>query len=237
MKKRNIAIFGYNLFSFELASRLHDDKDHEIIILDSAPDKVSQALEQGFKAAIVDYRSDESLEQIGIGRNIDIIFCCLPEDGENVFLTITARAMNSRLEIISIVDAPDSANKLITAGANKIINPYEISARKIFSMVTRPKLTLMMDEIVFGRADLHIAEIEIPRGSKLANTRASDLHLDTQHNLILLGIVDYELGEELHFALGEQEHQLDPGDVLLVMGPSREIRAFSKEISETVEKH
>ena len=235
MKKRNIAIFGYNSFSFELASRLHDNEDHEMLILDSNPEKVSQAMEQGFKAAVVDYRSDEALEQIGIGRNIDVIFCCLDEDGENVFLTISARAMSSRLEIISIVDAPDSSAKLIAAGANKIINPFEISARKIYNMVSKPALTMMMDEIVFGREDLNIAEIEIPKGSSLENTKVSELNLNEHYNLILLGIVDLEMDEQLHFTLGEQDHKLDPGDILLIMGPSREIRTFKKDISATME--
>ena len=77
---------------------------------------------------------------------------------------------------------------------------------------------------------MHIAQIEIPKGSCLENTNTSDLKLNEKHNLILIGVVDREAGEALHFAIGEQEYSLNAGDVLVVLGPSREIRSFKEEV-------
>jgi voltage-gated potassium channel len=48
---------------------------------------------------------------------------------------------------------------------------------------------------------------------------------------VLIGLVDKELGEELYFVTGEKDHKLDAGDILVVLGPSREINAFKKEIA------
>jgi len=77
-----------------------------------------------------------------------------------------------------------------------------------------------------------MAQVEIPKGSCLENTKASDLKLNEKHDLILIGVVDRELGDQLHFAIGEKEHRLDAGDILVVMGPSREIKAFKKEVEQ-----
>ena len=171
--------------------------------------------------------------QLVLVLTFDILFCFYPRDSDNVFLTISARAIDKALTIVAIVDDPESAEKLLAAGANKIIDPYEICGRKTHDMLAKPDITNILDHTVFGRHDLHIAQIEIPAGSCLENTTTSELKLDEKHNLILIGVVDKESGEALHFAIGENEYTLNAGDVLVVLGPSREIRAFKEEV-ETV---
>jgi voltage-gated potassium channel len=59
------------------------------------------------------------------------------------------------------------------------------------------------------------------------------LKLNEKHNLVLIGVVDKELGEELHFAIGEHEYHLDAGDILVVMGPAREISAFKEQVADS----
>ncbi|MGZ8226689.1 MAG: potassium channel family protein [Methylococcaceae bacterium] len=226
---KRIAVFGYSTMSMEAMSRLNQ-KQYTIIFI--AKDEAEAALiaEKGFQTCIIDFRNDDALKSIGIGANIDIIFCFYPTDSDNVFLTISARSLDSELAIIALVDDPESAQKLMAAGANKIIDPYEICGRKTHEMLTRPDISNILDNTVFGQHDLNIAQIEIPKGSCLENTRTSELKLNRKHNLLLIGVVDKELGDQLHFAIGDEEHCLDAGDVLVVMGPSREIRLFKEEV-------
>ena len=231
MAVKQIAVFGYNSMSYELATNL-DTKEHEVIIVDSDENRVALAVENGFDAAVVDYRSDENLKNIGIGRTIDLLFCFLEDGSENVFLTISARALDQDLEIISVVENPESAEKLLAAGADKIIDPYEICGRKIYQLVKKPEITRILDQTVFGRDDLNMAEVEIPAGSYLENKLVSELKLNIQFNLILVGVVDKELGEDLYFSLGEIDHKLDASDILVVLGPSRDIRAFKKQVEK-----
>jgi len=225
-----IAVFGYNQVSFEAISRL-DQKTHDILVIEIEPSLAALAREKGFTTCSIDFRNDEELKSIGIGEDIDVIFCFLPEDSKNVFLTLSARAIDKNLNIIAIVDAPQSAEKLIAAGANKIIDPYQICARKIHDLLINPDISTIIDHTVFGRDDLHVAEIIIPEGCYLEQTYTSQLALSEKHNLVLIGIVDKELGEELYFAIGEIDHKLDPGDILVVLGPSEEINTFKKEVN------
>ena len=228
MKK--IAVFGYNRLSYEAISRLNK-LTHDILIIETDPALATIAEDKGFKTASIDFRSDADLKSIGIGGDIKIVFCFLPEDSKNVFLTISARAIDENLSIIAIVENPQSAEKLIAAGANKIIDPYKICGRKFHDLIKKPDITNIMDHTVFGRHDLHIAEITIPPQSYLENSYTSELSLNKRHNLVLIGVVDKELGDELHFAIGEIDHKLDAGDIMVVLGPSREIKAFKKEVS------
>jgi voltage-gated potassium channel len=228
MKK--IAVFGYNNLSYEAISRL-DQKSHDILIVETDLSLRDLAEKKGFNTENIDFRSDAGLKSIGIGQNIDVIFCFLPEDSCNVFLTLSARAIDKNLDIIAIVGSAQSAEKLIAAGANKIIDPYQICGQKIHELIKKPDITNIIDHTVFGRDDLHIAEIIIPEGSHLEKTYSSSLSLSEQHNLVLIGIVDKELGDEVHFAIDEKDHKLDAGDIILVLGPSREIKAFKKEVA------
>jgi voltage-gated potassium channel len=231
MRVKNIAVFGYNPMSFELIKCL-DLKQHEVVIVDQDRDDLVSAADLGFTVIETDYRNDDNLEEVGIGRHIDVLFCFFEQDSNNLFLTISARAMDKKLEIISIVDDPESAEKLLVAGANKIIDPYQICGRKIYQLIKNPDIADVLDHTIFGRHDLNTAEIQIPPESPLENTYASQLHLNARYNLILIAIVDKELGKELHFTIGEQDHKLDAGDILIVLGPSRQLRAFKKEVEK-----
>ncbi len=228
---KRIAVFGYSVMSLETMARLNPERCSIIFI---AKDDAEAALigEKGFNAQVIDFRNDDALRSIGIGTDVDTLFCFYPRDFDNVFLTISARAIDKNIMIVAIVDDPESAEKLLAAGANKIIDPYEICGRKTHEMLTKPDITNILDHTVFGRHDLNMAQIEIPKGSYLENTKTSDLKKNQKHNLILIGVVDKELDDQLHFAIGEKEHRLDAGDILVVMGPAREIKAFKKEVEQ-----
>ncbi|MDD5274902.1 MAG: NAD-binding protein [Methylovulum sp.] len=226
---KRIAIFGYSRMAVETIHRL-SESEYQLMFIGGDAAEVGLVAGLGVDSRLVDFRNDDDLRAIGIGIDIDILFCFFPKDSDNVFLTISARALSDSLTIIATVDDPESAEKLLAAGANKIIDPYEICGRKTYAMLTRPDITSIMDETVFGRHDLNIAQIEILAGSRLENTSFSELKSIRKHNVILVGVVDRELGDELHLAVGEKEHKLDAGDVLVVMGSSKDILAFKEDV-------
>jgi voltage-gated potassium channel len=229
---KRIVVFGDGRMALETMSRL-DKRTSTVMYAAQNEHEAAFISEQGFPTAIVDFRDDEALKDIGIGSGIDYLFCLFEADSNNVFLTISARAIDKGLNILAIVHDPDSAEKLLAAGANKIIDPYEISGRKTHEVLVKPEITHILDQTVFRRHDLNIAEIEIPKGSWLEHRKISALKLNERHNLILIGVVDKELGNELHFAIGDKEHILDAGDVLVVMGSAREIREFKDQLAFT----
>ncbi|WP_428353381.1 potassium channel family protein [Methyloprofundus sp.] len=229
MSQNLIAIFGFNRMTLELITQLNE-KQNKLVILDADPVKIDLALQKNLPAQLMDYSQDDDLIALGIGSKVTTLFCFLEEDSENVFLTLSARALDKDLKIISVVNQPESAEKLLAAGATKIIDPFEICSNKAYQLLTKPSITWVLDEVVFGRADLHMAEIIIPDNSPLDQTYTSELHLNEKYNLFLIGVVDKELGDTLYFSLGEQDHKLDSGDILVVLGANRDIRKFKQEI-------
>jgi voltage-gated potassium channel len=227
----NVVLFGYNRLGREVADHLRSVAGRcRLLVVDDAEDHLTQAEDQGLETAAIDYTQDSELVKIGIGKDIDIIFCLLPSDAQNVYLTISARALAPQLQIVSVSDAADAAAKLRAAGADKVIDPYDIIGRKIFDLIERPLIADVLERIVFGREDLYISELEIGSGSQLTGRRLQDGAITAGYHLLLIGMVDDAAGGFL-FASEDGERRLQAGDTLLLIGPGDEFERFKRDLS------
>ena len=223
------ALFGCNPLAIEVAWRLSMVK-LPFVMLDRDEELVKQAREEGLSAETLDYTDDDALRNVGIGSHIDGVFCMLREDSENVFLAISARALAPALRIVAVCRAPEAAAKLLAAGADKVVDPYEISGARVHELIERPEVVELMEHTVFGLQDLNIAEITIPNGSWLHGVRLSQLRKHMRQNVILLGVVDLERGKDLIFSTRGIDHNLDYDDVLVVIGPRLDVADFQAMI-------
>lgn len=78
-----------------------------------------------------------------------------------------------------------------------------MSFELISQLIAKQHTLIILDEVVFGRADLNTVEISIPDHSSLDQTYARELQLNKKYNLFLMGVVDKEMGDNLYFALSE----------------------------------
>jgi voltage-gated potassium channel len=227
---KRIAVFGYSIMSVTVMTRLRSEH-YQLLFVGQNEQEVSLMTALGFTSQAIDFRNDDELKAIGIGSGIDILFCFFTADSDNVFLTISARALAKDLTIIAVIDDSESADKLLAAGADKIINPHEICGRKAHEMLTQGDISMILDNTVFGQHDLNMAQIEIQPGSYLENQLVSSLNINVSHNLILLGVVHKAPGDALHLAIDEQMQPLVVGDMLVVLGSAENIRTFKDEVA------
>ena len=230
--KPRFAVFGCNPLAIEVAWRLSMAKT-PFVMVDSDVALVDAANKEGLVAGLIDYTDDEALRAVGIGGHIEGMFSLFTEDSENVFLAISARALDPHLRIVAVCQAPEAAPKLLAAGANKVVDPYEISGARVHELIERPEVVDLLEQTVFGQQDLNAAEITIPRNSWLHGVHLSALRKVMTQNLILLGVVDLERGKELILSTRGIDHKLDYDDVLVVIGARCEIDSFRELIERT----
>jgi len=72
-------------------------------------------------------------------------------------------------------------------------------------------------------------EMVITETSDLAGEELKELSSIKDHNLIFVGIIDREAGDEFIFASGEQAYHLDPGDVLVLVGHESNLIRFREQ--------
>ncbi len=91
-----------------------------------------------------DATDDNILNMAGIDRAKSLI-CALPTDADNVFIVLSARALNHSLQIISRASAATSLPKLKKAGANNIIMPDKIGGIQMATLVSKPDVVEFID--------------------------------------------------------------------------------------------
>lgn len=223
-------LFGCNPLAIEVAWHLSMVRQ-PFVLVDRDPGLVEQARQEGLAAERIDYTDDGALRSVGIGSGeLAGVFCLLTEDSENVFLTISARALDPRLRIVAVCQMPDAAAKLRAAGADKVADPYEISGARVHELIERPDVVELMEQTVFGLQDLNVAEITIPVGSWVHGVHLSTLKEHMTGNLLLLGVVDQERGRDLIFSTRGIDHHLDHDDVLVVIGPAAAVEDFRRMV-------
>jgi len=225
MRHGRLALFGCNALALEVARRL-GQSENDFVMVDSDPVRVQEARTEGFRAEQLDYTDDDALRRLGLGGGIEAVFCLLREDSENVFLAISARAIDPDARIVAVCREPEASGKLLAAGADKVVDPYAISGARAYDLIARPEVVELLEETVFGQQDLNIAEITIPPGSWVHGVRLSEVRKRMTQNILLLGVVDAEHGRDLIFSTRNIDHNLDVGDILVVIGAREPVRAF-----------
>jgi len=93
---------------------------------------------------IGDGTDDDLLKKAGIEKAIALI-TALPVDAHNVFIVLSARGLNQKLQIISRASEESSYPKLRKAGADNVIMPDKIGGSHMATLVSKPDIIEFMD--------------------------------------------------------------------------------------------
>lgn len=111
----------------------------DFVVIDINEAKVKELTEDNIYALHGDATQDFILDKAKIRRARGLI-SSLPSDAENVYTVLTARQMNTNLNIVSRAIDKGAAGKLKKAGANNTISPNEIGGSRMASLMLRPNV-------------------------------------------------------------------------------------------------
>ncbi|WP_419770450.1 MAG: potassium channel family protein [Candidatus Marinarcus sp.] len=225
-----VIIFGYGNLGQKIVQVL-ENKKYELVIVESDKKLFAKAMSDGFKNIYnYDLMNDSELIEVGIQENIKAFFCVTTSDNNNLFVTLSVRNLNKHVKIISNAHTAGDSKKMILAGANKIINSYEIGALRIFRMLHKPLILEILDNILFSDSQLNIAEFTIEKRSILNGKFLKEINFSRENRILVIGITDREIGENFIFNASGINHKIDEGDTLVVMGYREDLNQFKKVI-------
>jgi len=217
MKHRCAAIFGYNEYSKQIVEQVKGSY-HNIGIFVINDAEFLEAQNDGYSVEKFDLSDNWEDIEMRFDVNSLIVFCALNDDAENVFLTLSLRATFEKLFIITLAQDNESMMKMKSAGADKVMPILQIAANVIADILGKPIMTQVLHDVLYEDSDLTIMEMEIGENSPINGQYLHDIHFKRDFDLILLAIVDQEQGTTFSFASKGQNHHIDEGDILVLMG-------------------
>jgi voltage-gated potassium channel len=107
-----------------------------------------------------DATEDECLLKANI-MHAKALLTALPNDSENVFIVLSARALHNKLRIISRASDNNTIQKLKKAGADNVIMPDKIGGTHMATLVSKPDVIEFIDFLSGEEGEsIHIESLE-----------------------------------------------------------------------------
>jgi len=195
-----------------------EEEGVDFVVIDRSPECVAIAKGNGWAIIEGDASEETTLIRAGIERARSLV-TALDTDADNLFVTLTARQLGPDLFIVSRSSHASSEEKLLKAGANRVITPNVIGGRRMASMVLHPVVSGYLDLVSQGAGiEFRLEELVVGLRSALVGQTLAQAQIREKTGALILavyrddGTVDANppsgtmiLGHDTLVTLGTQE--------------------------------
>ncbi len=211
----------------QVIGEILEDAGRSFVIIERDPDVLKEIDQLGYISVEGEAEEDEILHVAGIERASGLI-AVVSTDADNLFITLTARGLNSSLFILARSSgSKGTRTKLLRAGASKVISPYYIGARRMAQLLLRPTVTDFIDLAMYaGELGLKLEEILVSEKAIFVNKNLMESGIRKRHDVIVVAIK--RGGGDMLFN-PKPDTMILPGDIMIVLGEAEHIIALEKE--------
>ena len=220
--KNHYIICGYGRMGAVIARELHE-KNYPFVVVEIDQDKVDKISALGYQSILGDATIEKTLEEAGIHKAAGIVVC-LNNDPDNLFVTLTARSLNHDAFLVSRCSQINNKQKLIQAGANKVVNPYTAGGHRMAELLISPELEDTVSlSLKQGIVDLAIDEVNLTNLNSFHGVKIKDSTIREEFNLIIVGLVNGDGSYEIN---PDPELLLSADHTVMIMGQKRQLEQF-----------
>jgi voltage-gated potassium channel len=173
-----------------------------------------------FLYIVGDASDDAVLEEAGIARATGVV-AALHEDKDNLFVTVTASALNPKLRIVAKAVEVSARPKLLRAGARAVVSPTQIGGLRLASEALRPTVVEFLDLMLRDpKKNLRIEEVTIPEGSSMVGCQLKDTEIRKKTRVLVIAVRYADGRYEYNPA---PEEKLERGSTLIVLAETAEM--------------
>ena len=201
----------------------------DVVAIDLDDDRAAQLEADGVAFVQGNAEDEETLRAAGVDRAAGLVLV-LPQDAANVFVALTAReiAEGRSLFIVARTNEQTSANKLVRAGADKVISPLEIGADRIAQTILRPRVDRFMENVLnVGTLDFDLEEVTIQPGSLLDGRSLAEVDFRRQFEAVVVSVLRAETGEWRFNP--DARLALAAGDTLIVLASAEQLAKLRRD--------
>ena len=119
--KGHVIVAPYNKFSVYLAENIRKERMDVVVVVPSEKDRM-ELHRHSILSVVGDIKSVDTFAEAGVGY-ADGVVACSDSDIDNAMITITAKAANASVDVISRVGSEDNIAKIGSAGALRMVMP------------------------------------------------------------------------------------------------------------------
>lgn len=180
-------VCGYGRMGEAVVERLAGARD-PFVIVDRSEAAVEKARQQGHLAILSNAAEHELLERIGIRDRAATLLCVTGDDITNIFMTLSARHLSKSVRILARANKKESVLKLVRAGANHVVSPYEMVGMNAAEYIGQPVAFDAIYGLVTGTRGVVLEGVVVLAGSAAEHRRVGDLPL-LEYRLLLFGVL------------------------------------------------
>ena len=196
------------------------------VVIDSEEPRITRIVELGYLYVQGDASDDEVLKRAGITR-ARALLTAVQTDAANVYITLSARALNPNLFIVARAATAEAEHKLTIAGANRVISPYILGGRSMAGHALRPAVMDFLDVLVHSdEMEMWLEEITIGPDSWLKGLSIGDADLRQSTGITVLAVrrADGQITVN-----PKESALLYEGDTLIVLGSRTDVDLFERQ--------
>jgi len=215
--KDHYIICGFGRMGAYICKRLKE-QNIPFVVIEKDPSMEIRIESEGYLYLIDDSTREEVLITAGIERAKGLV-SVVSSDADNVFIVLTARQLSSDLYIISRSAEESSEQKMIKAGANKVISPYIIGGERMALAILKPSVVDFIEVTTGGRhekgAPLKMEEILVLEGSSLCGKTILESKIRDITETIIIAVKKNDGRMEFN---PKPKYRIEAGDIFIALG-------------------
>lgn len=222
-QQNHYIVCGYGRVGASVCDALLLSKPMGIVVIDRDPERIARLDTVGIHYIQGEATDDENLIKAGVERARGLV-AVLKTDSDNVYVTLSARHLNPSLFIIARAGEEKAEQKLVSAGADKVVSPYRMGAHRIAQMISRPAVTDFLDLTTMDKdRDIQMEQVPVHPASTLIDVALKDSGIRQDLNLIIVGVK--KSGGEMLFNPSSQT-TLQGKDTVVALGEKKNLEAL-----------
>jgi voltage-gated potassium channel len=226
--KDHFIVCGYGRIGSIIANQLRQ-QNVPFVVIERDPARLQAAMMDGALAVQADASHEEVLKRVGI-ENARGLIAAVGTDAENVYTVLSARVLRPDIYIVGRAESEDASRKLLRAGADRVVSPYQIGAVQMAQTAIRPAVVDFM-ALATSSENLELAmeQVTIAKSSTLTEKSILEANLRQRFGVIVVAIQRQDRHMEFNPEPGAVIHA---GDKLVVMGRPPSLRELEAEAAK-----
>jgi len=192
----------------------------EAVVIERDPAREEEMAAARLLYVIGSALDDRVLQQAGVERARAIVVATA-SDSENVYITLSARAMNPRIPIHARGESEAGIQHLRMAGADQAISAYHWGGLRLAASILRPSVVDFLELSIPGRgAEIDLEEIRVAKDSPLVGQSIGTVERSSPR----LRIVALKRGSDSTRLIPDPVTLIDAGDFLVAIGDRDTLR-------------